>query len=83
MTVAVDLMVENLVQSKYGITIIVNLCLKFQKRIESAQESLLGILPCVFGIDKDCGIDKYLKNCTYLESFADNLVVHSVLLYYQ
>ena len=40
MTVAVDLMVENLVQSKYGITIIVNLCLKFQKRIESVTEKL-------------------------------------------
>ena len=52
MTVAVDLMVENLVQSKYGITISVNLFLKFQKRIESAKKSLLGILACVFGIDK-------------------------------
>ena len=61
----------------------VNLCLKFQKRIKSAKKSLLGILACVFGIDKNCGINKYLKNCTYLESFADNLVVLSVLFSYQ
>ena len=62
-------MVENVTQSKNGITINVNTSLKDQQNILYARKIMPGILEswnpriCACECDKDCEIGEYLKYC--------------------
>ena len=67
----VGLMVENVTQNKKGIMIIASGSVQKQYNIRHVMKAMLGILEW----DNDCDIDEYLKDCEYIKSLIDDLVV--------
>ena len=65
------LMVENVTQNKKGIMIIASGSVQKQYNIRHVMKAMLGILEW----DNDCDIDEYLKDCEYIKSLIDDLVV--------